>query len=351
MRANGIAVRAALVCAAAGLTLAVWSAADDSTAHAADHRQATTEQPGGLLGRANDLPEQAADRAHEVVDQVVPDRAEQDEPEPVEEPAAPPPPPPAPEAEPTQESPPSTEPADEPATEPRTAEPAPAPSETPAEPDTDSPTCEGTLIDGVCQVAEVVTTSPPAPAAPLPAPPSPVTVPEIIDDVAAVILPSTGPAPLPDAEAPVLRPILRVLPAPPLPLPVPIGPLAVEAVEEPAATVGELPTAATEMAADDPDCATPERPDRRIYDGLNPRPHPARHHAVRQSCPDRPGHPASPHIDCAPSTAPASPSASQDLAASLAAGLPGPVLVRWHRTLPRSTLPAGRTTHLDPRPA
>ncbi|MEU4367582.1 hypothetical protein [Micromonospora chersina] len=372
MRGSAIAVRAALVCAAAGVGLAAWSAADEPSAHAADRRPAAVERPGGALDRgavlphhrATRLPARAAARAHEIVDQVVPtptiapsapaEPEHGDEPEPNTTPS------PQPETpEPDEPTPPVTDdrgthgPGEPPAT--------PDAGVTPPPPPAGGPTCSA--IDGMCEVVDQpgevlplpeATPTPieptPAPTEPVPAPSSPVASP--IGEPIVITLPSTGPSPLPGADAlPLPAPRPTTLPVTlPVPLAVVIGPVpSSQPVAPPQAHAAPESDAVAELVAlceDDPLDMAGEPQQRTMRD----------HHQLVHR--DRPGrHPCSPvngeHLVTGPACPAIGPQSGGDNPAAIVpsrAGLPAP-LGRLSRLLPRSDLPPGRSTRLDPRPA
>ncbi|MFI6266182.1 hypothetical protein [Micromonospora sp. NPDC051006] len=67
-----LVIRAALVCGLAGVAWCAWSTIDQDAAHARPgHKPHAVEQPGGLLARAVDLPEQAASQAGEAAEEVL----------------------------------------------------------------------------------------------------------------------------------------------------------------------------------------------------------------------------------------------------------------------------------------
>ena len=322
-------VRAALVCGAATAGIALWSAADDTPAYAAD-RAAAVELPGTVLHRPA-LPEQASDRAREVA-RVAPDRKPECD-QPRREPHRAKPAPGHDERQ-DQEQPAVNRPA-------HRERPVPdRPAKDPAPPAADP--IDAAVDDGADDVEEQLPDVPPAP--------EPQPEPEPI-----VTLPATDPAPLPGAEdllallsptAPALPPAL----AAPSALPALIGPdasgTAVDvATEYPLqGAVAEL--VATLVAACDnaPDPLDVVRP---------PDLAPEQVHTLGTSdnqCPTGP--PRDLALDgLASVTAGVRCHAAGELGAAPLTALGRPVLQLLRVLWPRSDAAASRTEHPEPGPA
>lgn len=287
----------------------------DGAAHAGDSKPAAVvQQPGGLL---DGLPEQAADRAREVVDQVAADKP------------APPKAEPTPTPEPTRTETPAP-PADEPSEEPEP--PASAP---PADPIVDVPPAE---VPPVVAVPPVVVE--PAPAT----------------DPIVITLPATDPAP-------PTRPVVQPAPVLPVVLPVALPPVLiapVPATHPPASIVAQM-VAELVAASPDPAADCVDRPDdavninrdaiRRLIANLT---EPAASPRVKPApgCPGTPGNPLDHHGDCASTTATNSGHNGANAAiADLADSNTAPALDRLQHARPRSHIPAGRHTAIEPGPA